>query len=123
HHRPATPEIYTLSLHELFRSRAWGTGSFASAKRSGIGSSSWRSTTPWRIPATPRPLRTWSAGSRGAPDRLSSFSPGEERWDSYREAFSLPPRSEEHTSELQSRFDLVCRLLLEKKKTQKAHLT
>src|SRR5699024_12660520 len=30
-----------------------------------------------------------------------------------------PPRSEEHTSELQSRFDLVCRLLLEKKKENK----
>src|SRR5699024_11350824 len=28
----------------------------------------------------------------------------------------LATRSEEHTSELQSRFDLVCRLLLEKKK-------
>src|SRR5699024_12086381 len=28
-------------------------------------------------------------------------------------------RSEEHTSELQSRFDLVCRLLLEKKKKEK----
>src|SRR5699024_12839041 len=28
---------------------------------------------------------------------------------------SWPTRSEEHTSELQSRFDLVCRLLLEKK--------
>src|SRR5699024_3215976 len=28
----------------------------------------------------------------------------------------LRPRSEEHTSELQSRFDLVCRLLLENKK-------
>src|SRR5699024_11862951 len=27
----------------------------------------------------------------------------------------VPRRSEEHTSELQSRFDLVCRLLLEKK--------
>src|SRR5699024_11272546 len=27
-------------------------------------------------------------------------------------------RSEEHTSELQSRFDLVCRLLLEKQKTK-----
>src|SRR5699024_11614833 len=27
-------------------------------------------------------------------------------------------RSEEHTSELQSRFDLVCRLLLEKKNTK-----
>src|SRR5437868_6797391 len=33
-----------------------------------------------------------------------------------------PARSEEHTSELQSRFDLVCRLLLEKKKkTAKAY--
>src|SRR5699024_9253799 len=31
------------------------------------------------------------------------------------------PRSEEHTSELQSRFDLVCRLLLEKKNTQEKH--
>src|SRR5438067_6730951 len=29
---------------------------------------------------------------------------------------SIAERSEEHTSELQSRFDLVCRLLLEKKK-------
>src|SRR5258708_16325948 len=29
---------------------------------------------------------------------------------------SLPPRSEEHTSELQSPDHLVCRLLLEKKK-------
>src|SRR5437868_10618918 len=28
-------------------------------------------------------------------------------------------RSEEHTSELQSRFDLVCRLLLEKKKNDR----
>src|SRR5699024_12450235 len=32
---------------------------------------------------------------------------------------SSPNRSEEHTSELQSRFDLVCRLLLEKKKKEK----
>src|SRR5699024_12034650 len=29
---------------------------------------------------------------------------------------SILSRSEEHTSELQSRFDIVCRLLLEKKK-------
>src|SRR5260370_14875458 len=29
------------------------------------------------------------------------------------------PRSEEHTSELQSHLNLVCRLLLEKKKTSK----
>src|SRR5206468_10394901 len=31
----------------------------------------------------------------------------------------IPVRSEEHTSELQSRSDLVCRLLLEKKKKKK----
>src|SRR5699024_12467551 len=31
-------------------------------------------------------------------------------------SLDLSLRSEEHTSELQSRFDLVCRLLLEKKK-------
>src|SRR5699024_11515443 len=36
--------------------------------------------------------------------------------DACSRARSLPGRSEEHTSELQSRFDLVCRLLLEKKK-------
>src|SRR5689334_24685308 len=35
--------------------------------------------------------------------------------------FLLQPRSEEHTSELQSQFHLVCRLLLEKKKTIKYH--
>src|SRR5699024_12690718 len=38
------------------------------------------------------------------------------RIDSWAYAVS---RSEEHTSELQSRFDLVCRLLLEKKKQRK----
>src|SRR5438105_14211301 len=32
-----------------------------------------------------------------------------------------PERSEEHTSELQSRVDLVCRLLLEKKKKTKTY--
>src|SRR5215204_7134069 len=33
----------------------------------------------------------------------------------------LPVRSEEHTSELQSHSDLVCRLLLEKKKKNTQH--
>src|SRR2546428_6356306 len=37
-------------------------------------------------------------------------------WHSLRHTF----RSEEHTSELQSRSDLVCRLLLEKKKHTRA---
>src|SRR2546421_9279662 len=38
-------------------------------------------------------------------------------------ALGKAARSEEHTSELQSRSDLVCRLLLEKKKKQKAPMT
>src|SRR5690349_24256764 len=37
----------------------------------------------------------------------------------FRRPGGLRPRSEEHTSELQSRRDLVCRLLLEKKKKKK----
>src|SRR5699024_12404008 len=37
--------------------------------------------------------------------------------------FTPLSRSEEHTSELQSRFDLVCRLLLEKKKHALARYT
>src|SRR5699024_11677672 len=44
---------------------------------------------------------------RPHPARTSPETPG---------AFRCCPRSEEHTSELQSRFDLVCRLLLEKNK-------
>src|SRR2546430_7627630 len=35
----------------------------------------------------------------------------------------FPGRSEEHTSELQSQSNLVCRLLLEKKKQQHTHDT
>src|SRR5438105_7727870 len=45
-----------------------------------------------------RPLREWLADLRKLPEIRQPF------------------RSEEHTSELQSRVDLVCRLLLEKKK-------
>src|SRR5207253_6810403 len=47
----------------------------------------------------------WRAGVRAAQEC------------SYR-VLSCRPRSEEHTSELQSRGHLVCRLLLEKKKQQ-----
>src|SRR5437868_12115630 len=39
-----------------------------------------------------------------------------------RDLVLLPQRSEEHTSELQSRFDLVCRLLLEKKNNRSTKL-
>src|SRR5437868_10237989 len=59
-----------------------------------------------------------SAGSRyiSPPCRSPSASSALQRSARLLSATSRPSRSEEHTSELQSRFDLVCRLLLEKKK-------
>src|SRR2546430_7454189 len=41
-----------------------------------------------------------------------------EAWRSTSPRTGSPPRSEEHTSELQSQSNLVCRLLLEKKKSE-----
>src|SRR3712207_6943984 len=51
------------------------------------------------------------------PDTLRVLTEGA-FWDLYYEhcSYFTPGRSEEHTSELQSRQYLVCRLLLEKKK-------
>src|SRR5690349_23080092 len=46
----------------------------------------------------------------------STRSAGKSPFCSQRSKFQAKLRSEEHTSELQSRRDLVCRLLLEKKK-------
>src|SRR5438874_16774 len=49
---------------------------------------------------------------------IAKIKPGrEETVRSYGKKIEETIRSEEHTSELQSRRDLVCRLLLEKKKT------
>src|SRR5207249_10979115 len=69
-----------------------------------------------------RTRAAWLAGrGRGSPRRRPGRSgpertgrPRRTRWG--QAPSSGGPRSEEHTSELQSRFDLVCRLLLEKKK-------
>src|SRR5690554_968127 len=47
--------------------------------------------------------------------KCATITPDEDRV----EEFGLKERSEEHTSELQSRPHLVCRLLLEKKKKKK----
>src|SRR6266516_7431301 len=48
-----------------------------------------------------------------------SWPSGRPIWPSPTPAEAELPRSEEHTSELQSPYDLVCRLLLEKKKKKK----
>src|SRR2546422_8555277 len=52
----------------------------------------------------------------GGPNRHSGRGPGYRG----RGDIGAPVRSEEHTSELQSRLHLVCRLLLEKKKSEPA---
>src|SRR2546421_1923861 len=64
-------------------------------------------------PPPPRPRRAGPVG--GNPTSV----PGRVRRDRLESRYlelDLRHRSEEHTSELQSRSDLVCRLLLEKKK-------
>src|SRR3712207_6974593 len=87
----ATTEIYTLSLHDALpicrRSRPCDV-SGSSALPRGFGHSG----------------RLQCAGSVRCPVRTGIDS-----------LTSVPSRSEEHTSELQSRQYLVCRLLLEKK--------
>src|SRR3712207_7750814 len=70
--------------------------------REGPSSPSW-ATLPNRTPGERTP--TPPPAAEGPPTRATARSPEEVR-----------ARSEEHTSELQSRQYLVCRLLLEKKK-------
>src|SRR3712207_8558547 len=55
-----------------------------------------------------------------SPSRRPARTPHRKALDSWMEKFGSPDiaRSEEHTSELQSRQYLVCRLLLEKNKPQ-----
>src|SRR5690349_22545746 len=61
-----------------------------------------------RVESTPESGSSQPGAGRGARAPRSERHP-----------FIASTRSEEHTSELQSRRDLVCRLLLEKKKTKK----
>src|SRR2546422_2789560 len=75
-----------------------------------------RSRRPWIscvgscAPATSR--------STSAPTPVTPHSPSRSPSAPRVASSGSSPRSEEHTSELQSRLHLVCRLLLEKKKTE-----
>src|SRR2546422_5395911 len=81
-------------------------------------------TTLFRSPNTPKhyrhsPTSYGRAAPAGCESRRPGCPPSLRAPDSlYREARrqGVRARSEEHTSELQSRLHLVCRLLLEKKK-------
>src|SRR2546430_7712347 len=52
---------------------------------------------------------------------VQSYGTGVETKIVFRAAIKVDLRSEEHTSELQSQSNLVCRLLLEKKKANSGH--
>src|SRR5207249_12304147 len=100
-HAPATPATHTLSLHDALPICISRTNGAIFTK---FG----------RAPATLTIRMTLSFSARAellpTGDRLL-------RWAlTLMSQSPIQVRSEEHTSELQSRFDLVCRLLLEKKK-------
>src|SRR5687768_18140951 len=93
---PAPTEIYTLSLHDALPILApvlQGAQVVVGARREGrVGAEDRR-----------RPLYQARQGHPGARPESAGL------------------RSEEHTSELQSRLHLVCRLLLEKKKKKEKY--
>src|SRR5262245_64049887 len=86
----ATTEIYTLSLHDA------------------LPISSGRGSRQLREPDRARSARVRAPHLSSQRHRRAACA-----------IRSWPPRSEEHTSELQSLRHLVCRLLLEKKKNRK----
>src|SRR5688572_30858773 len=67
-----------------------------------------------------RPIDTMSLSTSPDSSQYSVARPPEIR---HRRMWLMPARSEEHTSELQSQSNLVCRLLLEKKKKKTKHKT
>src|SRR5687768_18105393 len=72
-------------------------------------------TTLFRSSSAPAGCECWPVARRS--------SAGRQRWEcSIAARRKRKRRSEEHTSELQSRLHLVCRLLLEKKKTTISNL-
>src|SRR2546422_6742465 len=85
-----------------------------------------RSPVQWPAPTPEHPgtARLYGDGVFPTADGRARFVPV-----AHAEPAELPDRvfpltrSEEHTSELQSRLHLVCRLLLEKKKEQRSSLT
>src|SRR5687768_18218049 len=101
-HDTAPTEIYTLSLHDALPI----CGLLAVLR-------------PVDRPArdVPDRVRAQGDGRDGRPDRRARG-----RLRPHRPLRRRGVRSEEHTSELQSRLHLVCRLLLEKKKNIQATL-
>src|SRR5206468_11881747 len=96
---PSTPDFSTLSLHDALPISPWRISFSSSASL--------------YLPSSSVIFGAYIGPFSGLPP---TFPPSRfARWQSVQPTM----RSEEHTSELQSRSDLVCRLLLEKKKKKK----
>src|SRR6266436_1957415 len=75
-----------------------------------------------RVPSETAPCRSCSVlcnCETSSSRKRNPIQPAVQIWAPFHRRGSAISRSEEHTSELQSRLHLVCRLLLEKKKKQK----
>src|SRR5699024_12707606 len=94
---PSFPTRRSSDLPPVASTRAWRCTGHRPPPTTGT----YRSPGATRYQRAERVMHGFSWSSLFSPNRASNFL-----------------RSEEHTSELQSRFDLVCRLLLEKKKKQ-----
>src|SRR5688572_15459575 len=66
-----------------------------------------------------RPVKIIVPFGAGGPADVFSRQIAQHLSDALKQSFVVEDRSEEHTSELQSQSNLVCRLLLEKKKKKK----
>src|SRR2546430_13730898 len=97
----ATTEIYTLSLHDALPILRWV-----------------------RLPRGAAWISiSLSSGSSSLPSRTSHSPPPNSVWNTVRKFSRTFARSEEHTSELQSQSNLVCRLLLGKKTKMRDRLS
>src|SRR5438034_11148391 len=70
------------------------------------------------LPISSRSAWSWTPGTRSASTATRTRTRSRCRASRRKRSSTSASRSEEHTSELQSHSDLVCRLLLEKKKQE-----
>src|SRR5207302_9239629 len=101
---PSSTHIYTLSLHDALPIFKMSIIDRTEPRRPGTRLHSGRQGVTGRI-------CNHSNASKAEEGIAADESAGPGRWDR-RNHDGLLPRSEEHTSELQSRENLVCRLLL-----------
>src|SRR5690349_23124606 len=111
------PSYLAYEPHKTNESVSWKLGLLAALSAIGVSLAIWRGLRSWL--ATRSLLKDWLAASTRVEGEKISV-PTFVLQHSFRPRRELTRRrSEEHTSELQSRREIVCRLLLEKKKKKK----